>query len=93
MSTTHLPKEFMDLQPLADVFAVSDDVQRTQVEAAASGHMKRRLVEEVRPRFTEINDYLNSKDDESAHLLGRLAEAACEVITEIEPPNNTKCPG
>jgi hypothetical protein len=71
------------MQRLADRFAVSDDVQRGEATSAASIEQKRELVDKVSPRFDAINAYLDDHDDEPAHLLGRLAEAACEVSIEI----------
>jgi hypothetical protein len=81
--STKLPVEFSDLQDLADLFAISDDLKRSERTEAASIVERRRLVDTVWPRFAAINGYLDSHDDDSAHLLGRLAEAACEVAIEI----------
>jgi hypothetical protein len=83
---TKLPAEFSDLQDLADLFAISDDLKRGENTDAASVTERRRLVDTVWPRFDAINEYLDGHDDDSAHLLGRLAEAACEVAIEIGHP-------
>jgi len=85
-NTADLPPGFSDLQELADLFAIGDDVERdaaTSAASAASPSQRKQLVDSLRPRFAAINDYLNEHDDESAHLLGRLAEAACEVQIEL----------
>jgi len=82
--STVLPAEFADLQELADIFAIADDGERGVAESAASATQRKQLVSSLRPRFGAINDYLDEHDDESAHLLGRLAEAACEVQIELE---------
>lgn len=78
-----LPEEFMALQPLADRFAISDDVRRSDETDAATADEKRDLVAQVEPHLAAINRYLDEHDDESAHLLGSLAEAACEVALEV----------
>jgi hypothetical protein len=80
------PVEFSDLQYLADSFAVSDDVKRGERMDATSIIERRRLVDTVWPRLNAINGYLDNHDDDAAHLLGRLAEAACEVAIEIGRP-------
>ncbi len=80
---TKLPDEFADLQDLANIFAISDDVERDRVEASVSQQQKQDLVSRVWPRMDAINTWLDAHDDEKAHLLGRLAEAACEVQLEI----------
>jgi hypothetical protein len=82
--STVLPAEFADLQELADIFAIADDEERGVAESAASPAKRKQLVSSLRPRFGAINDYLDEHDDESAHLLGRLAEAACEVQIELK---------
>ena len=85
-----LPSDFADLQELADKFAISDDVARSNAEDNATPEERRRLVHTLSPRFPAINKYLDSHDDEPAHRLGRLAEAACEVAIEIGwPPKTT----
>ena len=82
-----LPSEFLELQDLADLFATSDDFERNrQIEAATTAEL-RQLVDNVWPRLHAINTYLDHNDDESAHLLGRLAESACEVAIEIGQPD------
>jgi hypothetical protein len=81
--STKLPVEFSDLQGLADLFAISDDSKRGEGTNAASMVERRRLVDTIWPRLGAINRYLDGHDDDSAHLLGRLAEAACEVAIEI----------
>jgi hypothetical protein len=81
-----LPVEFSDLQDLADLFAVSDDLKRGKQADDASIAERRKLVDLVWPRLGSINSYLDNHDDDSAHLLGRLAEAACEVAIEIGQP-------
>jgi hypothetical protein len=78
-----LPADFADLQDLADRFAISDDVEREAATDAATPAEKAELVARLGPRFEAINAYLDQHDDESAHLLGRLAEAACEVQIEL----------
>jgi hypothetical protein len=78
-----LPTEFADLQDLADRFAISDDLNRQSATDAASLNEKQELVRRLNPRFDAINAYLDHHDDEEAHLLGRLAEAACEVAIEL----------
>jgi len=78
-----LPTEFSDLQDLADRFAISDDLDRQSATDAAAVAEKQGLVARLKPRFEAINAYLDEHDDESAHLLGRLAEAACEVQLEL----------
>ena len=82
-----LPAEFLDLQDLADLFAISDDLARSRITAIAMSADLRRLVDKVWPRLHAINRYLDQHDDASAHLLGRLAESACEVAIEIGQPN------
>jgi hypothetical protein len=86
---TKLPIEFSDLQDLADMFAISDDLNRTGQTGTASVADQRRLVDAVWPRLGAINKYLDGHDD-SAHLLGRLAEAACEVAIEIGEPDRSR---
>jgi hypothetical protein len=81
-----LPPEFSDLQDLADLFAVGDDLKRGNQANGASMAERRKLVDVVWPRLGSINLYLDIHDDEQAHLLGRLAEAACEVAIEIGQP-------
>ena len=82
--TVKLPAEFSDLQAFADRFAISDDVDRDAATTSASDEDRQLFVDAVSPRFEEINAYLDHHDDESAHLLGSLAEAACEVAMEID---------
>jgi hypothetical protein len=88
--STKLPAEFSDLQGLVDLFAISDDVRRGESTEAASLPERRRLVDTVWPRLEAINKYLDGHDDDSAHLLGRLAEAACEVAIEIGRPRSSQ---
>jgi hypothetical protein len=83
-----LPAEFSDLQPLADRFAISDDVKRSAATDEVSLEERRNLVHTVWPHLAAINTYLDDHDDESAHLLGRLAEAAVEVSFEVGKPSN-----
>jgi len=78
-----LPNEFQDLQPLVDKFAISDDVEREAKMESATAAEKQRLVDSVSPRFDAINAYLDEHDDDSAHMLGRLAEAAAEALIEL----------
>jgi len=78
-----LPNQFSDLQDLADIFAIADDIDRDRVESESSAQQKRDLVSRVWPKLNLINQWLDSHDDEEAHSLGRLAEAACEVALEI----------
>jgi hypothetical protein len=87
--STKLPVEFSDLQDLADLFAISDDVKRSQNTEAAALPEQRRLVDTVWPRLEAINKYLDAHDDDSAHLLGRLAEAACEVAIKSGQPQRS----
>jgi hypothetical protein len=84
-----LPAEFSDLQDLADLFAIRDDLRRARQLGAASMADQRRLVDTIWPRLGAINKYLDGHDDASAHLLGRLAEAACEVAIEIGEPDRS----
>ena len=90
MTDEQLPIEFADLQELANQFAIGDDVERSQRTDAAAPDELRKLVDSVWPRLPAINEYLDVHDDESAHLLGRLAEAACEVAIQIGSPNSLK---
>jgi hypothetical protein len=83
---TKLPAEFSDLQDLADLFAAGDDLKRGENIDAASVAEQRRLVDTLWSRFDAINEYLDGHDDDRAHLLGRLAEAACEVAIKIGQP-------
>jgi hypothetical protein len=85
-----LPAEFSDLQDLADLFAISDDLSRAGQAGAATMVDQRRLVDTIWPRLGAINRYLDGHDDDSAHLLGRLAEAACEVAIEIGEPDRSQ---
>jgi hypothetical protein len=85
-----LPPEFSDLQDLADLFAIRDDLRRARQADAASMADQRRLVDTIWPRLGAINRYLGGHDDASAHLLGRLAEAACEVAIEIGEPDRSQ---
>ena len=82
-----LPAEFSDLQDLADLFAISDDLERSRLTATSTFADLRRLVDNVWPRLNATNIYLDQHDDASAHLLGRLAESACEVAIEIGQSN------
>jgi hypothetical protein len=84
--TVKLPAEFSDLQPFADRFAIGDDVDRDAATTNANDEDRQLFVDTVSPRFDAINSYLDHHDDEPAHLLGRLAEAACEVAIEIDRP-------
>jgi hypothetical protein len=79
----NLPLEFSDLQDLANRFAISDDLDRQSAIDESTQDEKSDLVARLQPRFVAINAYLDEHDDESAHLLGRLAEAACEVQIEL----------
>jgi hypothetical protein len=82
-----LPAEFSDLQDLADLFAISDDLRRAKQLGGASMADQRRLVDAIWLGLGAINKYLNGHEDASSHLLGRLAEAACEVAIEIGEPD------
>ena len=84
---TRLPTEFSDLQDFADRFAIGDDLLRQSATDNASLEERRKLVDSVWPRLPSINAFLDNHDDDSAHLLGRLAEAACEVAIEIGQPS------
>lgn len=87
MSTNNmLPEEFADLQDLTAEFAISDDVQRSNAQDEGHSARKLELVDRVSPRLDAINGYLDEHDDESAHLLGRLAEATCEIALEVGWP-------
>lgn len=83
MSRTRLPDAFVDVQELADVFAVADDMERSRAEEQARPELKRRLVDTVGPRLSAINEHLDQHDDEAAWHLGRLAEATCEIALEV----------
>jgi len=85
-----LPAEFSDLQDLADLFAIRDDSSRAGQVGAPTMMDQRRLVDMIWPRLGAINRYLDGHDDDSAHLLGRLAEAACEVAIEIGEPDRSQ---
>jgi hypothetical protein len=87
--TVKLPAQFTDLQALANRFAISDDVARDAATTSASDEDRRLLVDTISTRFDAINAYLDHHDDEPAHLLGRLAETACEVGIEIGLPKST----
>ena len=78
-----LPTEFSDLQDLAVRFALSDDLDRQSATEAVTVAEMQGLVARLKPRFEAIHAYLDEHDDESAHLLGRLAEAACEFQIEL----------
>jgi hypothetical protein len=80
---TRLPNEFRDLQDLADLFAIADDAARDRVEGEIADELKHELVARVWPKLGSINQWLDKHDDEEAHPLGRLAEAACEVKLEL----------
>ncbi len=84
-----LPDEFSDLQEFVIEFAISDDLQRSTSEDKIAQTRKRELVDKVSPHLDAINGYLDEHDDEQAHLLGRLAEAACEVALEVGWPTET----
>jgi hypothetical protein len=83
---TQLPSKFENLQHFADRFAISDDEQRSDATDSATTAEKRALVEAVAPRLEEIDTWLDTHDDEQDHLLGRLAEATCEVALEVGWP-------
>jgi hypothetical protein len=83
MSEGRLPLGFADLQPLADLFSIGDDLARSAREEEADRELQCELVDKVEPRLAAINAYLDTHDDDSAHLLGRLAEAACEVALTV----------
>jgi hypothetical protein len=87
MSDIKLPVEFSNLQELADSFAISDDLMRSQRIEKASTEELRQLVDAVWPRLASINDYLDGHNDESACLLGSLAEIACEAQLSIGSPS------
>ena len=69
--------------------AIRDDLSRAGQVGATTMMDQRRLVDTIWPRLGAINRYLDGHDDDSAHLLGRLAEAACEVAIEIGEPDRS----
>jgi len=52
-----LPNQFSDLQDLADIFAIADDIDRDRVESESSAQQKRDLVSRVWPKLNLINQW------------------------------------
>jgi hypothetical protein len=79
-----LPSEFDDLKPLIRRWGIGDDLKRAAAQEAASTDELEELWNAVRPRFPEINEYLDENDSDEAHLLGNLAEGAMEASFELD---------
>ena len=79
-----LPERFEVLVPLIRRWAVSDDAQRSAMQDGTPTEELRALWQAVAPHLEAIDAYLDEHDDEGAHLLGRLAEAAVEASLDLE---------
>lgn len=75
-----VPVNLRALEPLARRFAVGDDELRTELLADATPHEREQLSQRVTPLLSRIDAFLDtSGESDEAILLGRLAEAACEI--------------
>lgn len=74
-----LPASLGSLIPLIQKWAEGDDGWREDKLQRSSISEIQKLISSVDPFLNEIDNYLDSHDDEAAHALGRLAECAAEA--------------
>ena len=75
-----VPADLRALEPLVRRFAVGDDELRTELLADATPDEREQLSQRVTPLLSRIDAFLDtSGESDEAILLGRLAEAACEI--------------
>jgi hypothetical protein len=79
-----IPAAFKDLRDIAQAWAISDDITRSEMVENSSTEDLRRLVGCVMPRISEINEYLSVHFDEESAALGALAEAASEAKLRLD---------
>lgn len=79
-----IPAAFQDLKDVAQVWAISDDITRSEKVGSASTEALRTLFRCVMPRLGEINEYLSVHYDEESAALGALAEAASEAKLRLD---------
>jgi hypothetical protein len=83
-----LPDQFIALSGLIRRWAVSDDLERTELLDEASNEALEKLVKTVTPHLEAIDGYLNSFGvaalSEAAIALGALAECAVEARLRLE---------
>jgi hypothetical protein len=84
-----LPIGFHALIPLIQKWAVANDSDREALIEDSREEDLRNLVDEVEQRLQEIDDYIDSLNEqitEEAAALGRLAECALEVRLRLDDP-------
>jgi len=84
-----LPNKFVDLGKWVQ-FAESDDEERSELLAQVATAELTLFVDAVSPRLREIDSYLNDHDDDEAHLLDAMAQAAleAEILLKSRMPSN-----
>jgi hypothetical protein len=90
LDPNRVPTELRDLIPLAEKWGISDDIIRSDVLEKASDDERRDLVEALKPRYSQINDWLAtlSEQDQITEPMAAfmyLAEAAEEARSYQAP--------
>ena len=78
-SSRRLPAKFRRLMPLIERYAVSDDVERTEMVAGMSAADRQALIDAVGPLMGDIDVYLMSRTHEESTRLGDLAQLVAEL--------------
>lgn len=83
-NTSGLPSEFQDLAPLVESFGKTDDEARQAIRDVSSRAALRAVVEQVRPRLTAINRYLDSFGTRPLSDAAISLQALAEFVVETE---------
>jgi hypothetical protein len=78
-SLRSLPDNLTPLIPLITKWAEGDDVWRAEILSRARKSDLEELIATVEPLFSQVEDYLNTHEDDTAFALGSLAEFVAEA--------------
>ncbi len=84
----NIPDNLKHLIPLLKKYSISDDGEREQLVEDIDEKQKKKLIRSVEPFMSEINNFLDSFQDnhlsDEAILLGNLAE----LVSELQVDNS-----